>query len=187
MAETMEERKHEISRLLAGPFPALEERLLTRIPEAFGRVRGREDVVLVPSNELREHLLRRLAGRWEGSAAGASIMTLYDFAVRLLKHRGVFPRELPPAQASAVMLAVVREAYGSGEGDFAAIWGRRRFARRNGGRAPGERRRRPAGGPSGAASSGRQSGRPGPRGGYPAGESSRRPSPGSSSPAIRSG
>jgi hypothetical protein len=123
MAETMEERKHEISRLLAGPFPALEERLLTRIPEAFGRVRGREDVVLVPSNELREHLLRRLAGRWEGSAAGASIMTLYDFAVRLLKHRGVFPRELPPAQASAVMLAVVREAYGSGEGDFAAISG----------------------------------------------------------------
>ncbi len=123
MAETMEERKHEISRLLAGPFPALEERLLTRIPEAFGRVRGREDVVLVPSNELREHLLRRLAGRWEGSAAGASIMTLYDFAVRLLKHRGVFPRELPPAQASAVMLAVVREVYGSGEGDFAAISG----------------------------------------------------------------
>jgi RecB family exonuclease len=123
MGETMEERKHGISRLFAGPFPALEERLLTGISEAFGRSRGREDVLLVPSNDLREHLLRRLAGRREGSAAGASIMTLYDFAVRLLKHRGLFPRELPPAQASAVMLAAVREVYGNGEGDFFAISG----------------------------------------------------------------
>ena len=119
----MKERNQEISRLVAGSFPALEERLLSRISETFGRVRGREDVILVPSNDLREHLLRRLAGRGEGSAAGASIMTLYDFAVRLLKHRGSFPRELPPAQASAVMLATVREVYGSGEGDFAAISG----------------------------------------------------------------
>jgi hypothetical protein len=48
-------------------------------------------------------------------------MTLYDFTVRLLKHRGFFPRELPPAQASAAMLAAVREVYGGGEGDFATI------------------------------------------------------------------
>src|SRR3990172_4561726 len=84
---------------------------------------AREDVLLVPSNELREHLLRRLAARGEWSAAGASILTLYDFAVRLLKYRGVFPRELPAAQASAAMLAAVREVYATGEGDFAAISG----------------------------------------------------------------
>jgi hypothetical protein len=123
MERTMGERNNDISRLFAGPFPALEERLLSRLPESFGRVRGREDVLLVPSNELREHLLRRLAARGEGSAAGASILTLYDFAVRLLKHRGVFPRELPAAQASAAMLAAVREVYATGEGDFAAISG----------------------------------------------------------------
>jgi hypothetical protein len=117
----MEEHKIEISRLVAGPFPALEERLLSRIPVGFGRARGREDVLLVPSNDLREHLLRRMAARWEGSAAGSSIMTLYDFAVRLLKHRGVFLRELSSAQASAAMLAAVREVYASGEGDFAGI------------------------------------------------------------------
>jgi ATP-dependent helicase/nuclease subunit B len=117
----MGESKNEISRLFAGPFPALEERLLSRLPESFGRARGREDVLLVPSNELREHLLRRLAARGEGVAAGSSIVTLYDFVVRLLKHRGIFPRELPPAQASAAMLAAVREVYGTGKGDFAAI------------------------------------------------------------------
>src|SRR3990170_1192382 len=121
MGRTMEERKNDISRLFAGPFPALEERLLSRLPESFGRARGREDVLLVPSNELREHLLRRLAARGEGVAAGSSVVTLYDFVVRLLKHRGIFPRELPPAQASAAMLAAVREVYGTGKGDFAAI------------------------------------------------------------------
>jgi hypothetical protein len=119
----MGEHKIEISRLFAGPFPALEEKLLSRLPVGFGRARGREDVLLVPSNDLREHLLRRLAARWEGSAAGSSIMTLYDFAVRLLKHRGVFLRELSSAQASAAMLAAVREVYASGEGDFAVISG----------------------------------------------------------------
>ena len=117
----MDDRKSDISRLFSGPFPALEGRLLSRLPESFGRARGREDVLLVPSNELREHLLRRLAAKWEGSSAGSSIMTLYDFTVRLLKHRGSFPRELPPAQASAAMLAAVREVYADGEGDFAGI------------------------------------------------------------------
>ena len=117
----MGERKNDISRLFAGPFPALEERLLSRLPESFGRARGREDVLLVPSNELREHLLRRLAARGEGHAAGSSVVTLYDFVVRLLKHRGIFPRELPPVQASAAMLAAVREVYATGKGDFAAI------------------------------------------------------------------
>ncbi len=117
----MGEQNHEISRLFAGPFPALEARLLSRFPEAFGRRPGREDVLLVPSNELREHLLRRLAARWEGSSAGSQIMTLYDFTLRLLKHRGIFPSELPPAQASAAVVAAVREVYGKGEGDFAAI------------------------------------------------------------------
>jgi RecB family exonuclease len=113
--------KSDISRLFSGSFPALEDRLLSRLPGSFDRAWGREHVLLVPSNELREHLLRRLSAKWEGSAAGSSIMTLYDFTVRLLKHRGFFPRELPPAQASAAMLAAVREVYGSGEGDFAAI------------------------------------------------------------------
>ncbi len=121
MGGTMEENKTGISRLFAGPFPALEGRLLSRLPESFGRVRDREDILLVPSNELREHLLRRLAARWEGSAAGSSILTLYDFAVRLLKHRGVFPREVPSAQASAVMLSAIRDVYRDGRGDFASI------------------------------------------------------------------
>lgn len=117
----MEENRTGLSRLFGGPFPALEERLLSRLAESYGRARDREDILLVPSNELREHLLRRLAARWEGNAAGSSILTLYDFAVRLLKHRGVFPRELPSAQASAVMLAAIGEVYGDGRGDFASI------------------------------------------------------------------
>ncbi len=121
MGRAMEDRNHETSRLFAGPFPALEERLLSRFPRAFGHLPGREDVLLVPSNELREHLLRRLAARWDGSAAGSAIMTLYDFTLRLLKHRGMFPFELPPAQASAAVMAAVQEVYGGGGGDFAAI------------------------------------------------------------------
>jgi len=48
-------------------------------------------------------------------------MTLYDFAVRLLKHRGIFPAELPPARMTAAILAAVRETYASGGGDFGGI------------------------------------------------------------------
>ena len=48
-------------------------------------------------------------------------MTLYDFAVRLLKHRGIFPAELPPARMAAAILAAVRETYASGGGDFGGI------------------------------------------------------------------
>lgn len=47
-------------------------------------------------------------------------MTMYDFALRLLKHRGLFPRELPPALLSAALSAAVRKTYQAG-GDFAAI------------------------------------------------------------------
>ncbi len=112
-----------LSRLFAGPFPALEERLLSRLPGHLRAAPGEERVVLVPSNELREHLLKRIASRWEGDAAGVSLATLYDFARRLLKHRGLFPRELPPAQAQAALRAAVEEVYGGGEGDFAAISG----------------------------------------------------------------
>jgi len=202
----MGERNNDISRLFAGPFPALEERLLSRLPESFGRVRGREDVLLVPSNELREHLLRRLAARGEWSAAGASILTLYDFAMRLLKHRGVFPRELPAAQASAAMLAAVREVYATGEGDFAAISGTPGFvpalSRTMADFEEGwlgeeaireaEQRARARGDPkAGRWSEWRRlfravEGKSRPRGGCPAGRSSRRPSRGSSSPGIRS-
>ena len=48
-------------------------------------------------------------------------MTLYDFAVRLLKHRGIFPAELPPARMAAAILAAVRETYASEGGDFGGI------------------------------------------------------------------
>ncbi|HQT96684.1 MAG TPA: PD-(D/E)XK nuclease family protein [Thermodesulfobacteriota bacterium] len=112
-----------ISRLCAGPFPALEERLLGRYFGRAGRDPSLEHVLLVPSNELREHLLKRLASV-PGAAsvfAGASVMTLYDFAVRLLKHRGIFPEELPPARMAAAILAAVRETYASGGGDFGGI------------------------------------------------------------------
>ena len=112
-----------ISRLFAGTFPAIEEKLLSRLPGKVARAGEWEQVLLVPSNELREHLLRRLAGRWEGVAAGASIQTLYDFTLRLLKHRGLFPRALPPAMMSAALSAAVREVYADGKGDFAAIAG----------------------------------------------------------------
>ena len=122
-----EDRAGQASRLYAGPFPALEEKLLSCLPEMFGRSRGEERVLLVPSNDLREHLLRRLAARWDGCAAGSSIMTLYDFAHRLLKHRGIFPRELPPAQMAAALLGAAREVYARGEGDFAAIAGKPGF------------------------------------------------------------
>ncbi|HZD55033.1 MAG TPA: PD-(D/E)XK nuclease family protein, partial [Candidatus Aquicultoraceae bacterium] len=117
----MNDRNDGVSRLFAGPFPALEERLVSRVRRRFGRSPSREDVLLVPSNELREHLLRRLAAGWEGDAAGFRILTLYDFAVRLMKHRGIVRRELPPAQASAIVHAAVRDVYAGGGGDFAAI------------------------------------------------------------------
>jgi len=123
----MPEPKPVLSRLRAGPFPALEEELLSRIIGEFGRDPDREQVLLVPSNELREHLLRRLAFRWEGSTAGFSILTLYDFALRLLKHRGFFPEELPPARHAAALSAAVREIYAERSGDFAEISSTRGF------------------------------------------------------------
>ena len=119
----MPDRLPGISRLYAGPFPALEERLIGHYFTRAGRDPEREHVLLVPSNELREHLLKRLASA-QGAAsafAGASIMTLYDFAVRLLKHRGIFPAELPPARTAAAILSAVRETYAAGAGDFGGI------------------------------------------------------------------
>lgn len=121
------DRAGQVSRLYAGSFPALEEKLLSWLPEMLGGSRAEERVLLVPSNDLREHLLRRLAGRWDGCAAGSSIMTLYDFTRRLLKHRGIFPCELPPAQMAAALLDAAREVYVRGEGDFAAIAGKPGF------------------------------------------------------------
>ncbi|MEK7365969.1 MAG: PD-(D/E)XK nuclease family protein [Candidatus Deferrimicrobiota bacterium] len=119
----MPDRLPVISRLYAGPFPALEERLIGRYFGLAGRDPEREHVLLVPSNELREHLLKRLASVPAVASvfAGASVMTLYDFAVRLLKHRGIFPTELPPARMAAAILAAVRETYASGFGDFGGI------------------------------------------------------------------
>ncbi len=121
------DRAGQVSRLYAGSFPALEEKLLSSLPETFRRSRGEERVLLVPSNDLREHLLRRLAARWDGCIAGSSIMTLYDFALRLLKHRGSFPRELPPVQMAAALAGAAGEVYARGEGDFAAIAGKPGF------------------------------------------------------------
>jgi ATP-dependent helicase/nuclease subunit B len=120
---SMADRLPDISRLYAGPFPALEERLIGRYFGRAGRDPEREHVLLVSSNELREHLLNRLASAPGVPAvfAGASVMTLYDFAVRLLKHRGSFPVELPPARMAAAIFAAVRETYVSGGGDFAGI------------------------------------------------------------------
>ncbi len=119
----MPDRIPSISRLYAGPFPALEERLIERYFGRAGRDPSLEHVLLVPSNELREHLLKRLGavGGLSTSFAGASVMTLYDFAVRLLKHRGIFPAELPPARMAAAILAAVRETYAAGGGDFGGI------------------------------------------------------------------
>ncbi len=119
----MPDRLPAISLLYAGPFPALEERLIGRYFGRAGRDPSLEHVLLVPSNELREHLLKRLASApcVPSVFAGASVMTLYDFAVRLLKHRGVFPEELPPARMAAAILAAVRETYASGGGDFGGI------------------------------------------------------------------
>jgi hypothetical protein len=119
----MPHRPPVLSRLYAGPFPALEERLIGRFFGRAGRDPSLEHVLLVPSNELREHLLKRLAATPGVSTdfAGASAMTLYDFAVRLLKHRGIFPTELPPARMAAAILAAVRETYASGGGDFGGI------------------------------------------------------------------
>jgi hypothetical protein len=112
-----------ISRLYAGPFPALEDRLTGRYFERAGRNPSLEHVLLVPSNELREHLLKRLASGPGGTRAfaGVSLMTLYDFALRLLKHRGIFPVELPPARMAAATVAAVRESYASAGGDFRGI------------------------------------------------------------------
>jgi len=113
----------DISRLYAGPFLALEERLVRDYFGSIGRDPSLEHVLLVPSNELREHLFKRFASGPGGdsSFAGASVMTLYDFARRLLKHRSIFPAELPPARMAAAILAAVRETYASGVGDFGGI------------------------------------------------------------------
>src|SRR5512134_4196906 len=110
-----------VSRLYAGPLPALEERLIAAFFGRAGRDPGREHVLLVPSNELREHLLKRVAAFGDGALAGVSAMTLYDFALRLLSHRGMFPAELSPARMAAAVLAAAREAYAAGQGDFAGI------------------------------------------------------------------
>ena len=110
-----------VSRLYAGPFPALEDRVIAAFFGRAGRDSGREHVLLVPSNELREHLLKRVAASGDGALAGVSVMTLYDFALRLLAHRGIFPAELPPARMAAAVLATAREAYAAGRGDFAGI------------------------------------------------------------------
>ncbi len=123
MAGTMEKGPLHLSRLYAGPFLALERALLSRLSLSSWGGQGWERVLLVPSNELREHLLKRLALRGDRACAGASAMTLYDFAHRLLKHRGVFPRELPPARMAAALTAAVRETYAAGKGDFASIAG----------------------------------------------------------------
>lgn len=123
----MPEPRPVLSRLYAGPFPALEEELLSRLVGTVGRDPGSERVLLVPSNELREHLLRRMASRWEGSTAGFSILTLYDFALRLLKHRGLFPEALSPARYAAALSAAVAETYGEGRGTFAGISSTRGF------------------------------------------------------------
>jgi hypothetical protein len=117
----------DISRLFAGPFPALEDRLLSGLAAGAGRSPGRERVVLVPSNDLREHLLKRLAARADAAAAGLSFLTLYDFALRLLKHQGAFPRPLPAARMTAVLSAAVNEVYAGGDGRFSAISARPGF------------------------------------------------------------
>src|SRR3970040_194636 len=105
-----------ISRLYSGPFPALEERQLVKYVGCAGRDRTLEHVLLVPSNDLREHLLKRLASGTDGDRAfaGASVMTLYDFALRLLKHREIFPAALHPARMAAADLAAVPETDVSG-------------------------------------------------------------------------
>src|SRR3972149_6310782 len=112
-----------ISHLYAGPFPALEERAIVKYFGRAGRDPSLEHVLLVPSNELREHLLKRLASGTDGDRAfaGASVMTLYDFALRLLKHRSISPAELPPARMAAAVLAAVRETYASGIGGFGGV------------------------------------------------------------------
>ncbi|MEW6719804.1 MAG: PD-(D/E)XK nuclease family protein [Thermodesulfobacteriota bacterium] len=119
----MDSARPPLSRLFAGPYSALERVLLSRLADPAWGGPGWERVLLVPSNDLREHLMKRLASVREGAAAGASAMTLYDFALRLLAHRGMFPRELPPARMSAAVTAGALEAYASGEGDFARIAG----------------------------------------------------------------
>jgi RecB family exonuclease len=117
----MDSPRPMLSRLFAGPFPALERELLSRLSDPAWGGPGWERVVIVPSNELREHLMKRLAEVREAPAAGASAMTLYDFALRLLSRRGVFPRELSPVRMAAAVLGGVREAYAEGRGDFAGI------------------------------------------------------------------
>ncbi|MGE5247453.1 MAG: PD-(D/E)XK nuclease family protein, partial [Verrucomicrobiota bacterium] len=117
----MESERATLSRLFAGPFPALERVLLRRLADPAWGGPDWERVLLVPSNELREHLLKRLASVREGAAAGASAMTLYDFALRLLSHRQMFPEALPPVRMAAAVLGGAGDAYAAGRGDFAAI------------------------------------------------------------------
>lgn len=119
----MDTERPPLSRLFAGPFPALERVLLQRLSEPSWGGPGWERVLLVSSNEMREHLMKRLAAVRGRAAAGASAMTLYDFALRLLSRRGLFPVELTPVRTAAAVLGGAQEAYAAGEGDFARIAG----------------------------------------------------------------
>jgi hypothetical protein len=166
------------SRLFAGSFPAIEEKLLSRLPGKLARAGGWEQVLLVPSNELREHLLQRLASRWKGVAVGASVQTLYDFALRLLKHRGVFPRELPPALTSAALSAAVRGVYAGGTGDFSAIAGTPGFLPAIARPWPTSKRGGSSGGVSSRSGKPQRKATPGRRAGGPSGAGSRMPSSG---------
>ncbi|MBE0602572.1 MAG: hypothetical protein IH611_02950, partial [Deltaproteobacteria bacterium] len=104
----MDSPRPPLSRLFAGPFPALERALLERLSDPAWGGPGWERVLLVPSNELREHLMKRLAAVRGKAAAGASAMTLFDFALRLLSRRGVFPGELTPVRTAAAVLGGAR-------------------------------------------------------------------------------
>ena len=129
-----------LSRLFAGPFPALERALLSRLSEPSWGGPGWEQVLLVPSNDLREHLMKRLASVREGAAVGASAMTLYDFALKLLlQHRGISPGELSPVRMAAAVFGGDEGRIRAGGRGFRADRGDAGFLRRAGGHAGGPR------------------------------------------------
>ncbi|MCL1926495.1 MAG: PD-(D/E)XK nuclease family protein [Syntrophorhabdaceae bacterium] len=110
-----------ISRLFAGTFPALERELVSRLCDPAWGGPGWGRILLVPSNDLREHLMKRLASARERAAAGASMMTLYDFALKILRHRGISPVELSPVRMASAVLGATMDVYAGGDGDFARI------------------------------------------------------------------
>ena len=72
-----------LARLIEGPWPFLESRLLEELGEDEGRSPFQERWVILPDRRLGRHL-RRVAGRHLGATIGIRFLGLEEAAERIL-------------------------------------------------------------------------------------------------------